>query len=198
MAIVINAYPHNWAYQPSMLDVSRWKDIRVCKAANLAIDRDGMKRLLYGLMLPPKGHVPSGASWLGHPSFDVKYDPEGAKKLLAKAGYREDKPVKAVLAISPSGSGQMQPLLVNEFVQENLKEVGIDIDFEIIEWNALPAIARLTADNPEMRARGHRDQCQPRYRRPVQRLCPRDGQRLSAAARRQLGQARRPGARQDV
>ena len=82
-----------------MLDVSRWKDVRVCKAANLAIDRDGMKRVLNGLMLPAKGHVPSGTPWLGHPSFDVKYDPEAAKKLLAEAGYREDKPVKAVLAI---------------------------------------------------------------------------------------------------
>ena len=36
MTIVTNNYPHNWAYQPSMVEGSPWTDIRVRKAANLA------------------------------------------------------------------------------------------------------------------------------------------------------------------
>ena len=36
MTIVTNKYPHNWAYQPSMVEGSPWADIRVRKAANLA------------------------------------------------------------------------------------------------------------------------------------------------------------------
>jgi len=38
MNIVTNKYPHNWAYQPSMVEGSPWTDIRVRKAANLAVD----------------------------------------------------------------------------------------------------------------------------------------------------------------
>ncbi len=31
----------------------------------------------------------------------------------------------------------MLPLAMNELVQKNLKEVGIDIDLQPVEWNAL-------------------------------------------------------------
>ena len=55
MAIVTNKYPHNWAYQPSMVEGSPWTDIRVRKAANLAIDRAGLAKLLGGLMIEAKG-----------------------------------------------------------------------------------------------------------------------------------------------
>jgi ABC-type transport system substrate-binding protein len=34
-----------------------------------------------------------------------------------------------------------------------MKEIGIDLDFEVVEWNALTAIGRMTADMPEMRSR---------------------------------------------
>ena len=33
--------------------------------------------------------------------------------------------------ISSSGSGMMQPLTMNEFVQQNLDEVGIKVEFEV-------------------------------------------------------------------
>jgi peptide/nickel transport system substrate-binding protein len=39
--------------------------------------------------------------------------------------------------ISTSGSGQMLPLPMNEYVQENLREVGIDLELVPIEWNTL-------------------------------------------------------------
>jgi ABC-type transport system substrate-binding protein len=31
----------------------------------------------------------------------------------------------------------MQPLSMNEFVQQNLKEIGVNVEFDVIEWNAL-------------------------------------------------------------
>src|SRR5258708_12214824 len=64
MAIVTNKYPHNWAYQPSMVEGSPWTDIRVRKAANLAIDRAGLAKLLGGLMIEAKA-----AFYPVHPCF---------------------------------------------------------------------------------------------------------------------------------
>ena len=137
MSIVTNKYPHNWAYQPSMVEGSAWTDIRVRKAANLAVDRAGLNKLLGGLMIESKGVVYPGHPWFGSPSFDIKYDPEAAKKLLAEAGYSATKKPKIKIAISTSGSGQMLPLPMNEYVQENLNAVGFDCTFEVMEWNAL-------------------------------------------------------------
>ncbi|MBI3514724.1 MAG: ABC transporter substrate-binding protein [Proteobacteria bacterium] len=153
MQIVLNSYPHNWGYQPSMIDGSPWLDLRVRKAANLALDRDALKTLLGGTMEISKGQVQPDHPWFGKPAFDIKYDPAEAKRLLAEAGYSTAKPVQARIAISTSGSGQMQPLAMNEFIQQQLKEVGIALDFEVYEWNALTNVARLTADAPEMTAR---------------------------------------------
>jgi ABC-type transport system substrate-binding protein len=135
--IVTNAYPHNWTWHLSMVEGSPWTDVRVRKAANLAIDREGMKVMLNGLMIPAKGFVVPGSQWFGTPKFEVKFDPAAAKKLLAEAGYGPNKPVKVKILISASGSGQMQPLPMNEAIQQNLADVGIKVDFDVVEWNAM-------------------------------------------------------------
>ncbi len=135
--IVTNSYPHNWTWHLSMVEGSPWADIRIRKAANLAIDRAGLKELLGGLMLEGAGLVPPGNPWHGNPTFKLVHDPKAAAALLAEAGYSTSKPLKTKIGISTSGSGQMQPLPMNEFLQQNLKEVGIEVDFEVYDWNAL-------------------------------------------------------------
>ncbi|WP_218190953.1 ABC transporter substrate-binding protein [Enhydrobacter aerosaccus] len=149
--IVTNAYPHNWTWHLSVIDGSPWKDVRVRKAANLAIDRNGLKVLLNGLMIPAKGFVTPGSQWFGHPQFDVKYDPEAAKKLLAEAGYGPSNPVKVRILISASGSGQMQPLPMNEYIQQNLAEVGIKVDFDVVEWNTMINLWRAGAKSDQVK-----------------------------------------------
>ena len=146
--IITNAYPHNWTWHLSRVEGSPWNDIRVRKAANLAIDREGMQELLSGLMIPAEGFMPPGHQWFGKPTFKLKYDPAEAKKLLEEAGYGPDKPSGLKALISPSGSGQMQPLPMNEFIQQNLAEVGIKVDFEVVEWNQLINIWRAGASDP--------------------------------------------------
>ncbi len=153
MQIVTNLYPHIWPYQLSFLDDSPFKDIRIRKAANLAIDREGIVKMLGGLAVPAKGMVDDKHPWFGKPNFQIKYAPAQAKALLKEAGYGPDKPVKVKVIISPSGSGQMQPLPMNEFIKENFKDVGIDMEFEVMDWEALRTRRRLGADAPENKGR---------------------------------------------
>ena len=84
-----------------------------------------------------KGIVTPDHPWWGNPKFEIKYDPAAGKKLMTEAGYSAAKPLKVKVQISASGSGQMQPLPMNEFIQQNLKDCYIDVAFDVIEWNTL-------------------------------------------------------------
>lgn len=144
-AIVTNSYPHNWTWHLSRVEGSPWNDIRVRKAANLAVDRDGLKELLGGLMIPAEGFMPPNHQWFGNPTFKPSYNVEEAKKLMAEAGYGPDKRIRTRVIISSSGSGQMLPLQMNEYIQQTLAEIGIDIEYEVADWNTVINIWRAGA-----------------------------------------------------
>ena len=146
--IYSNAQPHVWPWQLSFAEGSPWLDKRVRQAANLCIDRTGMKQLLGGMMAEPKGTVPPGHPWFGTPKFDIKYDVRGAQALMSQAGYSTAKPLKVKVQISASGSGQMQPLPMNEFAQQSLKQCFFDVEFDVIEWNTLFTNWRKGAKDP--------------------------------------------------
>jgi ABC-type transport system substrate-binding protein len=135
--IYSNAQPHVWPWQLSFVEGSPWLDKRVRQAANLCVDRGGLKQLLGGMMAEPKGTVAPGHPWWGNPKFDMKYDVKAAQALMTQAGFSAAKPVKVKVQISASGSGQMQPLPMNEFVQQSLKQCFFDVQFDVIEWNTL-------------------------------------------------------------
>lgn len=135
--VVKNVTPHVWPYHFSLLEGSPWLDVRVRKAANLAIDRDAIVQLLNGLAVPAKGQLDPTSPWFGKPSFDIKYDLAAAKKLMAEAGYSKDKPIKTKVIIAQGGTGQMLSLPMNEFVQQSLAEIGIQIEFEVVELENL-------------------------------------------------------------
>jgi peptide/nickel transport system substrate-binding protein len=149
MQVVTNVYPHVWPYQLSFAPDSPMRDLRVRKAANLAIDRDGLVSLLGGLALPAKGMVTPQHPWFGKPDFDIKYDPDQAKALLKEAGFGPSKPLRVKFLISTAGSGQMQPLPMNEFIQETMKDVGFDVTFDTMDWEALRARRRGGVELPD-------------------------------------------------
>lgn len=146
--IYSNAQPHVWPWQLSFAEGSPWLDKRVRQAANLCVDRAGLKQLLGGMMAEPKGVVPPGHPWWGNPKFDIKYDVKGAQALMSQAGHSAAKPLKVKVQISASGSGQMQPLPMNEFVQQSLKACYFDVEFDVIEWNTLFTNWRKGAKDP--------------------------------------------------
>ena len=149
MQIVTNSYPHVWPYHLSRMPGSPWTDVRVRKAANLAIDRAGIVKLLGGVATEAVGQVPRDHPWWGKPSFEVKYDPDAARKLLAEAGYGPGKPARTKMLISTSGSGQMQPLAMNQYIQENLNAVGFAVELEAIEWNTMTMRRSIGAHAPD-------------------------------------------------
>ena len=146
--IYSNPQPHVWPWQLSFLPGSPWLDKRVRYAANLCVNRPAMKQLLGGFMAEASGTVEPGHPWRGNPQFHIKYDPDAARKMMQQAGYSAAKPLKIKVLISTSGSGQMQPLPMNEFMQQNLKDCFFDVQFDVIEWNTLYTNWRFGAKDP--------------------------------------------------
>ncbi len=148
MQIVTNAYPHNWSYQLNFVK-GPFADKRVRQAANYALNRQDMKEMLNGLMLEEYATVPPSTPYYGHPIL-YKHDPEKAKALLKEAGCV---PCKVTFAISTSGSGQMQPLPMNELVKSQMEEVGFQVTLNTMDWNALLDLTRAGVDKyPDVNA----------------------------------------------
>jgi peptide/nickel transport system substrate-binding protein len=137
MKLVTNVTPHVWNYHLSQAPGSPWTDIRLRKALNLAVDRDGVVALMNGLAKPAIGQVDPSSPWFGKPKFELKYDLAAAKKLVEEAGYSPAKPLKATFVVAQGGTGQMLSLPMNEFLQASFKEIGIEIDFKVVELEAL-------------------------------------------------------------
>jgi peptide/nickel transport system substrate-binding protein len=149
--IKANAQPHVWPWQFSFAEGSPWLDKRVRHAANLCVNREELKAALNGLMEVPKGTVPPGHPWWGNPKFDIKYDLAAAKKLMTEAGFSDTKRLKVKTITSASGSGQMQPIPMNEYLQQALKECFFDVELDVVEWNALFTNWRAGAKDPTSR-----------------------------------------------
>jgi len=71
--------------------------------------------------------------------LQIRPDRAEALHLLAEAGYGPPRPWTLMVQISVSGSGQMQPLAMDRFLQQDLCQVGIDSEFGVVEWNILSA-----------------------------------------------------------
>jgi ABC-type transport system substrate-binding protein len=151
MRITSNVQPHVWPWQPCFAEGSPLRDVRVRRALNLAIDREALKQLLGGFMVAPVGSYPEGHPWFGNPSFRIRTDKVEARRLLAEAGYGPQRPLNLRVQISTSGSGQMQPLAMNEFLQQDLRPLGVNVEFDVVEWNTLIVNWRQGCTHPSAR-----------------------------------------------
>jgi len=150
--ITKGSYPHDW---PWLFNIgaanSPFKDVRVRQALNYCIDRDGLVALLNGMAEPSVGWLKAGDPNFGNPDNHYKFDPAKGKALLAEAGYTAAKPLSFKVMISNSGSGQMLPLPMNEYLQQNLKEAcGVEVDYNVVEWQVLLTVGRATPDAPSL------------------------------------------------
>ena len=150
--ITTGSYPHDW---PWLFNIgatnSPFKDVRVRQALNYCIDRKGLVELLNGTAEPSVGWLKAGDLDFGNPENRYKFDPAKGKALLAEAGYTPAKPLSFKVMISNSGSGQMLPLPMNEYLQQNLKDAcGVDVDYDVVEWQVLLTAGRATPDSPSL------------------------------------------------
>ena len=105
------------------------QDLRVRQAINMAIDREGIAKEIYR----NTGRAEYGMLSPGTDAYDpnfksYSYDPEGAKKLLAAAGYADG--LKMVFEIPQYGTGE----IVETWIQRDLQKVGIDVELRKYEW----------------------------------------------------------------
>ena len=101
-----------------------------------------------GYMTEATGVYEADSPWHGKPTFQIKYDPDAARQLMTEAGYSASKPLHVTVATSASGSGQMQPLPMNEYIQQSLKSCFFNVDIKVVEWNTLFTNWRLGARDP--------------------------------------------------
>jgi peptide/nickel transport system substrate-binding protein len=135
--IVENATPHVWNYHLSTLEGSPWRDLRLRRAANLAINREEVVALLNGLAKPAVGVVDPSSPWFGNPEFRITHDPDQARRLVQEAGFSRQRPLRTKFIIATGGSGQMLSMPMNEYVQSAWREVGIEVEFQAVELEVL-------------------------------------------------------------
>lgn len=149
--ITTGSYPHIWPWifaagKPG----SAVADPKVRQALNYCIDRDGMVALLNGTAEPSAGFFKANDPNFGSPQNRYKLDAARGKALLAEAGFTAQRPLRLKVGISTSGSGQMLPLPMNEFLQQSLREnCGVEVAFEVVEWNTLLAGLRSEPTQPQ-------------------------------------------------
>jgi peptide/nickel transport system substrate-binding protein len=117
-----------------------FSDINVRKAVNMAIDRQTLANvILKGTAVPATQLYGIGAASYDKslPIFS-KYDPEGAKALLAKTKYPGG--FSFFIVTSPENEPVAGALQAYEFVQANLAEIGINMDIRVRDNAATNAV----------------------------------------------------------
>jgi len=135
--IVTKPYLHIWSWRFNMVEEGPLLDVRVRRALNYAIDREGMVSLLSNTAVPAIGIYQQDNKYFGKPTQIYSYDPEKAKALLAEAGYGPDNPISLSVLLPTAGSGNMVPLPMAEFIQQSLAEFGVNVQYEVADWGTV-------------------------------------------------------------
>jgi peptide/nickel transport system substrate-binding protein len=139
--VITGPYPHEWCYifNDSM---PPFNNKMVRQALNYAVDRSGMCNNLLNHLAEPTGALfYAGHAWFGN-ATPYTYDPQKAKQMLAAAGYPNG--FSMTIKAPSSGSGNMWPIEMNQFVQKNLADIGVKLTVNTVEWQTL--LTEYTAD----------------------------------------------------
>jgi peptide/nickel transport system substrate-binding protein len=135
-------YPASrYTYMGYNLTKPLFADRRVRQALTMAINKD---ELVHGVQfgLGRAAHGPfKPDTWADNPQLkDIPYDPQGARRLLAEAGWRpggdgillrQGKPFRFTVL---TNQGNAERLKGAQIIQQRLREVGIDMQIRQVEW----------------------------------------------------------------
>ena len=149
--VLQNPYPHIWAWRLNVNEGSPFADVRVRRAANLAVDRDGMAAMLQGAALPALGKVTPDHPWFGAPGFRLRLDLPEARRLMAEAGYGPNRRAAVSIIMPVSGGGQIVPQPMNEAIQADLRQAFFDVTFQPVDFGTSLNQLRAGARDPSSR-----------------------------------------------
>ncbi|MCI1857786.1 MAG: ABC transporter substrate-binding protein [Sporolactobacillus sp.] len=129
---VTSTPPHVW-YLTFNMNNPAMKNIKVRQAINYAIDKNAIAENLLKGTVKPAYTIQSPANTEFNPNKKwYSYNPEKAKQLLKEAGY--SKGLSTTLLTSVDGSGQLMPADMAQWIQRDLKKVGINVKIGTQEW----------------------------------------------------------------
>ncbi|HLJ61051.1 MAG TPA: ABC transporter substrate-binding protein [bacterium] len=125
--------PHIWYFAFNLKDPIVGKDKRIREAIIMGVDRERMCSDLLKNTATAAYSMLSPATLAYDPSYKpYPYNPAAAKKLLAEAGYPNG--FETTLETSTAGSGQMIPVSMIEWIQRDLKKIGVTAHIKTYEW----------------------------------------------------------------
>ncbi|SDK30740.1 peptide/nickel transport system substrate-binding protein [Methylophilus rhizosphaerae] len=133
---------NSYTYLGFNLKRQPFKDIRIRKAINLAIDK---QEIIDGVYLGLGEQIASpykpGTRWSNPELKPYPFDPQQARSLLAEAGYKDsdgdgilEKDGKKLSFEVLTNHGNKEREKTAVIIQRRLKEVGIEIRIRTIEW----------------------------------------------------------------
>jgi len=127
-----NSFDWEWSWQ-LMPQEKPFDDIRVRQAMNFAIDRETIAEdLLHGTASPAYQAFAPASLYYDEADDIYSYDPDKAEQLLTDAGYPDG--VDVTVGYITAGSGSMQAKAMNEALQAQLAEVGINVTLEPVDF----------------------------------------------------------------
>ncbi|MFD3657740.1 ABC transporter substrate-binding protein [Streptomyces sp. NPDC058620] len=132
---VTNSYDHLWYW---ILDTEKgpWKDPRVRRAANYAINREAIaEKLLHGTAEPARQAAPRSTLAYDPAKDTYGYDPAKARRLLKEAGGADG--FSTSVTVPTGGSGNLLPVPIAQALQRDLAAVGIKVALRTTDWATL-------------------------------------------------------------
>ena len=132
LTIELAQLPNTWGYIPNHR-ADPTNNVKVRQALNWAVNREALcKDLMKGLAVPSTSpFAPTGTAGYDPDIKGYHYDPAKAKALLAEAGF--GKGLKLHFQIPQGAVGSPFAVEMNQYLQQNFKDVGIDVNIETLE-----------------------------------------------------------------
>jgi peptide/nickel transport system substrate-binding protein len=132
LTIELAQLPNTWGYIPNHR-ADPTNNVKVRQALNWAVNREALcKDLMKGLAVPSTSpFAPTGTAGYDPDIKGYGYDPAKAKALLAEAGFGNG--LKLHFQIPQGAVGSPFAVEMNQYLQQNFKDVGIDVNIETLE-----------------------------------------------------------------